>query len=386
MTPRRRIRVLELRSVLGTGGGPEKTILLGAARANRDEFDVVVCYIRDRRDGIFHLDTRARALGVDYVEVCELHSFDARIWRQLTRLVRDRQIDIVHAHEHKTDLLALLLAYRTGVVPLSTAHGWTGQSARERRLYYPADRWLLARFPRVIAVSTEIRNTLVEAGANPDKVTVILNSIDPDAFRRSAGRRDLVRTELGFGSEDLVIGAVGRLERQKRFDLLLESFARLAAVRPFLRLVIAGDGSLRADLERQVVQLGLQHCCRLIGHCQDIADLHNGFDLYVQSSEYEGTPNAVLEAMAMETPLVATDVGGTRELAEPDLHGIIVPRAESALLTAAIERALSDPEGCRRRASAARHRIETELSFETRTRRLEAIYHQTVEEAANPRH
>jgi glycosyltransferase involved in cell wall biosynthesis len=85
--------------------------------------------------------------------------------------------------------------------------------------------------------------------------------------------------------------------------------------------------------------------------------------------------------MAMETPLVATDVGGTRELAEPDIHGIIVPHADSGLLTAAIERALAEPERCRTRAAAARRRIETVLSFETRTRRLEAIYRELMAEA-----
>jgi glycosyltransferase involved in cell wall biosynthesis len=378
MGVRRKIRVLELRSVLGTGGGPEKTILLGAARANRDDFDIVVCYIRDRRDGVFHLDARAQALGVDYVEVDERHSFDVRIWGQLTRLVRGRHIDIVHAHEHKTDLLVLLLARRTGVIPLATAHGWTGQSVRERRVYYPADKRLLARYPRVIAVSSEIKDTLVRAGARADRVTVILNAIDPAAFRRSAERRDAVRRELGFGPGDTVIGAVGRLERQKRFDVLLEAMAPIAAARSGIRLVIVGDGRLRAGLERQASDLGLNGTCRFLGHRQDIADLHNAFDLFVQSSEYEGTPNAVLEAMAMETPIVATDVGGTRELAEPDVHALIVPRPETPLLAASIVRALADAEGRLSRAAAARRRVETELSFETRTRRLEALYQDLV--------
>ena len=97
MTP---IRVLELRSVRGTGGGPEKTILAGAARSDPGRFAVTVCYIRDRRDEIFALDRVAADLGVDYVEVAERHSFDRGIWKQLRALVRDRHIDIVHAHEY----------------------------------------------------------------------------------------------------------------------------------------------------------------------------------------------------------------------------------------------------------------------------------------------
>jgi glycosyltransferase involved in cell wall biosynthesis len=145
-----------------------------------------------------------------------------------------------------------------------------------------------------------------------------------------------------------------------------------------VRLVIAGDGSLRADLERRAALGGLNGNCRFLGHRQDIADLHCAFDLFVQSSEYEGTPNAVLEAMAMETPLVATDVGGTRELAIPGVHGLIVPRPEARLLGSAIEQALADPGGTESRTAAARRRVETELSFDSRTRRLEGIYRELM--------
>ena len=92
------IRVLELRSVRGTGGGPEKTILFGAARSDPARVSVTVCYIRDTRDDIFAIGERARALGLDYVEVLERGSFDPRIWRPLRRLVAERNIDIVRSY------------------------------------------------------------------------------------------------------------------------------------------------------------------------------------------------------------------------------------------------------------------------------------------------
>jgi hypothetical protein len=99
---------------------------------------VTVCYVRDLRDRVFGIDERAKRLDIEYVEVRERHSFDVRIWRALKGLVHDRRIDIVHSHDYKTDLLALLLARSLGVIPLSTAHGWTGQSARERWLTTPS--------------------------------------------------------------------------------------------------------------------------------------------------------------------------------------------------------------------------------------------------------
>ena len=374
----RPVRVLELRSVRGTGGGPEKTILFGAARADRARVHVVVCYIRDRRDDVFSLGDRARALGIEYAEVLERHSIDPGVLPQLVHLVREQRIDLVHAHEYKTDLLALLLARRTGIVPLATAHGWTGQSARERYLYYPVDKWLLSRYPRVVAVSTDIRNDLVRHGARPERITVILNAIDPDAFKRDSARESPVRAALGLADADVVIGAVGRAEPQKRFDLLLEALVPVFARHPAVRLVIAGDGSQLAGLRTQASTLGISDRCVFTGHRQDVADLHQAFDLFVQSSEYEGTPNAVLEAMAMETPLVATDVGGTGELAADGQHGLLVPAHDVPALTRAVEHALQDPDAARARARAARQRVETELSFAIRTRRLEDIYVELV--------
>ena len=93
------VRILELRSVRGRGGGPEKTILLGAERADRTRVRVTVCYIRDARDREFDMRARAEGLGLDYTEISERGSFDPRVWPILRRLVRERAIDIVHAHD-----------------------------------------------------------------------------------------------------------------------------------------------------------------------------------------------------------------------------------------------------------------------------------------------
>jgi glycosyltransferase involved in cell wall biosynthesis len=373
------IRVLELRSVRGTGGGPEKTILLGAARADRSRVAVTVCYIRDARDDIFAIDERARALGVEYVEITETSSFDPRIWKPLRALIRTHRIDIVHSHEYKTDLLALALAWRTGVKPLATAHGWTGGSSREQRLYYPADKYLLARFPRVIAVSNQVREELVSYGVRPDRVSVILNGIDAERFRRDPGRIQSARAALHLSPSDLAIAAVGRLEVQKRFDLLLQAVAEVARSRPAVRLLVAGDGSERARLEADARALGLEVRVQFLGHVTDLRDLHHAATLFVQSADYEGTPNAVLEAMAFETPVVATDAGGTRELVRDGVDGTIVPTGDAGRLAAAIGQALDDPEAARLKARQARARVETELTFEARMRRVEAIYAELAE-------
>jgi glycosyltransferase involved in cell wall biosynthesis len=365
--------------VRGTGGGPEKTILLGARLADPARTRVTVCYLRDGRDDVFAIDERAKDHGVEYVEILERNSWDLTTIGALTRLIADRGIDIVHSHDYKTSLLTWLAARRSSVRAMATAHGWTGNSARERFLYYPGDKRLLARFPLVIAVSGEIRRELIAHGARPERVRTLLNGIDPLAFRRHAASEPAARARFGVPPDAVVLGAVGRLERQKRFDLLIAAFAEVAERYPNVRLLIAGEGSARPALERQIESLVLTDRCRLVGLQADVVCFHHALDLFVQSSEYEGTPNAVLEAMALETPIVATDVGGTSELCEDGVHGLIVSSRDKPALARAIETLIEDAGRRNALVSAARERVERDLSFERRVKALDDIYQGLME-------
>src|SRR5262249_44394357 len=143
---------------------------------------------------------------------------------------------------------------------------------------------------------------------------------------------------------------------------------------PNLVLVIVGDGSMKDSLASQILRLGLGDSCRLLGQRTDIADLHHAFDLYVQSSDYEGTPNTVLEAMALETPVVATDVGGTAELIRDAVDGVLCRAGDVNALVEAVAVALADRAKASRMAASARRRVETTLSFDARMKAVEAIY------------
>jgi glycosyltransferase involved in cell wall biosynthesis len=377
----RPIRILELRTVRGAGGGPEKTILQGAARADPNRFAVTVCYLRDGHDEAFHIDSQASQLKIDYREIRERFSWDPKIWFSLRRLARYQNFDLIHSHEYKSDMLALLLAKSQGAVPLATVHGWTGSSRREK-LYYAFDKLILKWFPKLIAVSDQIRQTLLNAGVKEDRIQTVLNGIDPYKFHRDKSRQKTLRASMNIGNHETAIGAVGRLEPQKRFDILLLAFAQVRSTRPHLRLFIVGEGCERVRLEHTITGLGLKNSCKLLGHRTDIVDLHHAFDLFVQSSDYEGTSNAVLEAMAMETPIVATDVGGTKELIQHGVHGLLTPPGDLDALARAIEESLNEPNAMAERCLAARNRVEQELSFDQRMKTVETIYEQLVQEGS----
>ena len=261
------VRVLELRSVEGVGGGPDKTILLGAALSNPFRTQITVCYMYDRAqppDGVLQ---RTSSLGVTVVTVPEQRPFQLSTWRRLRQIVRDLGIQIVHSHDYKTDFYAWALSHVERVIPLATAHGFTGCAIRERWLYYPADRRILCRFPAVVAVSTELRDHLIRSGVAPSRLHVILNGVDHRSHVRRADQVASARTYFDLRPQHIALGTVGRLERQKRFDVLIESVARLQPRYPHLRVLVAGTGTQRANTAGTCPASRCGPRCAFVGTC-----------------------------------------------------------------------------------------------------------------------
>ena len=375
----RPVRVLELRSTAGQGGGPERALLLAAAAAPTYSLEETLCFLRRRGQGELWVHRRALELGTSSHVLEERGAVEPRTLGRLRRVVRERRIQLVHSHDYKADLLAFLLARLEPVVPVATAHGWPVRTWRERFVYYPADRRLLASFAQVFAVSPEIRDRLLAAGTVPARVEMLPNAVDVSVFRPDAAARAKVRREWGIGPADRVVGSLGRLDREKRPDLLIEAFAAVAAARPEARLVIAGAGSGGTRLEEEATRRGLYERCRVLGHRPDAEDVLRGFDVFVQASDSEGSPYSLLEAMATETPVIATAVGDAPTLIRDGVDGILVDPGDAAALARAMEATLGDPEAAGSRAAAARARVCAERSLAIRQARLAERYRGLLE-------
>jgi glycosyltransferase involved in cell wall biosynthesis len=170
------------------------------------------------------------------------------------------------------------------------------------------------------------------------------------------------------------VGAVGRLNGEKDYPNLLRATQILLKQRPDLYFVIAGKGELEPELKALATELGVAQRVIFMGHFHDVRKVFELMDLYVLSSTREGLPNTVLEAMAMEVPIVSTDVDGVKEAVTDQREAFLVPAQDSAKLAEGIARMLDDRALRERLARDARTKVETEFSFAHRTRKIETLY------------
>jgi glycosyltransferase involved in cell wall biosynthesis len=387
MSSGKKINILEVRSCRGGGGGPEKTILFSALEADREAFNVTIVYLKSKDDPEFDLDERARKLGVQsFLTIDERYKFDVGALRQLLRILRDRQIDVFHAHCYKSDLYGLILRRYHKMKLMTTAHGplatfqffWASKNWRVRYLYDQLDLRILRYFEAVIMVSDTMRGIISRYGVDPRKMIWVRNAIDSNYFRRSSEPDPAFRQSLGIPPDAVVVGAVGRLNGEKDYPNFLGAAQLLLQGRKDLHFLIAGKGELETELRQAAADLGIADKVAFVGHFHDVRKVFELMSVYVLSSTREGLPNTVLEAMAMEVPIVSTDVDGVKEAVSDQQEAILVPARDSERLARAVETMLEDGNLRARLVQNARRKVESQFSFAHRTRVVEDIYRRVV--------
>lgn len=289
----------------------------------------------------------------------------------LVRGIRDFRPDLVHIHRTwpLSDRYAAVAARRAGATRVvATEHVRWERCGRRDRL---AKRFL-ARFDvSIVAVSEAVRESLLGYWKLPRSlVTVVENGIDAARF---CGEEEVPAGTFP-SSWTARIGAVGRLEEQKGYDVLIDAMALVRDRVPGAGLLIAGEGSLRDDLETRVQERGLLGAVRFAGALESVAPLLRSLDVYVLASRWEGLPLTVLEAMAAGTPVVATAVEGTVEAVRHGREGLIVPVGDPEALADGIVKALDDREGAAVRAGAARRRVEDRYSVSRMVEEYARVY------------
>lgn len=383
------IRLLELRSTYKWGGGPDKTILLSAERHDPERISVVVSYLRDVHDREFSIAEKARARRLTFHEVPERSKFDLRAVCMIRDLVLRHDINLIHAHDYKSDFFAYLVRlwlWKRKIALLSTAHAWVILGPRGE-FYRRLDLMLMKRFDHLIAVSHATKAEMVVAGVPAALVSVIHNGIETEAWSRSQVMGDL-REEFGAKQAFPVIGYVGRIMPEKDLQTWLRAVAIVARRYPRARFILVGegsDGSTQQELQHLAEELGIAKMIFFPGYRDKLLPIYASFDIFMMSSQREGLPNSILEAMSMGLPVVTTDVAGAKELVVDDLTGFVRSQGDVEGLAQALLMCAENEDLRVRMGIAGRKRVETEFSFTKRLQRVEDLYAALVNKSINAR-
>jgi glycosyltransferase involved in cell wall biosynthesis len=364
-------RVLSLIKGLGRGGA-EQLLASGAPHINRARFDYEVAYLLPWKDAL------VKELADSGVVTHCLDGARGAGWvHRLRRLVSDGSFDLVHAHSPVAAAGARLALSKERVRIVYTEHNvW----AR----YHPLTRWsnilTFGRNAHVFAVSDEVRGTIRYPRAlsrlSMPTVETLYHGIDPAAVDLWT-ERDGVREELGISAEAPVVGTVANLKTHKRLDRLMLVADRVRRRLPDVRFVVVGRGALEGEIKGIALSLGLDDTVIFTGFREDAPRMVSAFDVFALSSDHEGLPISLIEAMALGKPVVLTRVGGIPEVIEDGRQGYLVAAADVEGFGRRVIQLLEDP--ALRSAMGAEGRIRAQ-AFDVRlaVARMEQVYEELL--------
>lgn len=370
VAPRRPIRVLWLVKGLGPGG-MERLLVNHARVGDRERFDYTAAYLVERPGSVV---PELEAAGVSCVRLGSGRSADLRWLRELRRLVRSRQIDVVHAHSP-------LPAAMSRPLLRSMRH-------RPRLVYTEHNTWDCYGYStRVANLATYLLDdsqlaVSADAAASPPsplarRVEVLTHGIDLAAVGDPGAHREEVRRELEIPEHAVLVLTVANLRTEKAYDVLLRAAARVLEEHPTARFLAVGHGPLRDELDELHRRLGLGDRFRFLGFRPDAVRLMAAADVFALSSRQEGLPVAYMEASAIGLPAVVTSVGGLPDFVSDGRNGLVVPPERPRELAAAIGRLVADAA---LRAQLAQGSRAGATAFDVRSavHRQEALYEELV--------
>ena len=378
------MRILYVIDDLGAAGA-ERSLAAMAPQYARAGIGLEVAYLREEPG----VQPELEAAGA---RLLSLEGSGGRLgWvRRARRLIRARRPDLVHTTLFESDVAGRLGATLAGVPVVSSlvniAYGADQANAPGLRRWKVRGAQLLdaataSRVVRFHANATHVADVMARRLRVPrDRMEVIPRGRDPEVLgRRDPARRARVRAALGVADQTSLLLSVARHEHQKGLDVLLAAMPRVLAQAPEARLLVAGrDGNQTPRLLTAAAELGLDGAASFLGAREDVADLLCAADLVVIPSRWEGLSNVLIEAMAMEAPVVASDLPTLHDAVADGDTARLVPPGDQELLASAIVAALADPAGATARAHRAHQRFLARFTIDRVVDQMGAFYERAI--------
>src|SRR5438876_1233013 len=377
--PNDSIRVLHL---IATNfvGGPEKQILHHASDLRELGWKTWIGSFRDQAQRAEILD-RAEARGLPTCEITR-GRFDIRSAWELADFLKKSEVQLLCTHGYKASMVGCLAKRLVGIPQIAFCRGWTAETLRVR-LYEALERQVVGYADRIVCVS-QAQAASLGKHARRARVHVVHNAMLSAEI--SAANRSSLKQQLGFPATARLVGAVGRLSVEKGQRQLVKAAVDLSQKVPDVQIVLLGEGRERKSLEALTDRFGLRGMVHLPGFQQNVSTWMQAFDVLANCSDTEGIPNAILEAMAVGTPVVATAVGGVPALIRDGETGLLTPPSDPRSLGDALAKVLQDPQLAERLGQNGRGWVTDQFSASQQRGQLITIYRDVLNHANGLRH
>lgn len=348
-------------------GGAGRWLLYYLKYHNRNEFEVKAVLPHDSllADAVKALDVPVIAM-----EEMEDRSFDKKAVKPLVKLFREERPDIVHTHASMTARIAARMAGVPSIFNtkhcMESAPGVLPKKILRREVN-------AAFSDKIIAVSRAVRRSMVHAGTHPEQIAVVYNGIEPIAVP-SAEEKAAILQSYGGRAGEKAVGMVARLEEVKDHETFLLGAQTVLEKRKDVRFYIVGDGSLREELERRVLELGISEWVTFTGFVKDVEKIEATLDITVITSRAEALCLSVIESMSAGIPAVGTDSGGVAEVIKHGENGFLVPVGDADALAERMEELLADDAKRKAFGEYAKKHTDSMFMADKMTKRIEKLY------------
>jgi glycosyltransferase involved in cell wall biosynthesis len=384
------MRVVHFITRLIIGGAQENT-LLTVEDQHRDYQDEVTLITGPGLGPEGSLEERARAGGLDMRILPELRRNiapwkDWASYRHLIRMLKDIKPQIVHTHSSKAGILGRAAAAKLKIPAVHTIHGASFhpyQNSAVNRVYIASERWAARRCERLISVADAMTAHYLAANVGrPEQYITIYSGMEVEPFLHPPKPRDEVRNELGFGSDDIVVGKVARLFHLKGHDDVIAAAKVVCQENPRIKFLFVGDGILRESFEREIASVGLAERFDFTGLVPpgQVPELVGAMDIVVHASLREGLARVLPQALISGKPVITYDVDGAREVAIPGETGYLLPPRDVTGMVAALRELSADVDLRQRLGKTGRERFTDQFRHQTMTRRIREVYQEILEQ------
>lgn len=364
----------------GEFGGAEQHILNLVSTFPAAEVEVaVVCFY----DSLFA--SKLRQAGITVVTLDQFGRFDLRLLRGLRDTFQSFQPAIIHTHGIKANFFSRLASRGLKIPLLTTVHSslrYDYASPLAYAIVSMMERGTRQWNRHYIAISEALASILRGQGIPARDISVIYNGMDLSPYRQSHSReadRSRMRAEWDIPADAFLFGTVARFVPVKGLPVLVDAFAKLQKdTDSSSYLVLVGDGPEREGLEHQVRELGLGSRVRFAGFRQDIPACLNACDSFVHSSFYEGLGYTIIEAMAAEVPVIASNVGGVKEFVFHEQTGLVVEPGDSSALSSAMGQLMESAQLREDMVKRALEKVESSFTIEQMTEKILALYRKLI--------